>query len=368
MHACCSDGSFVVLCECWCGADNSLSLRSCGKPAAKGPMRRYALGPDRYGPGVFATTGPVLPKGEHRGNIEIGRESAAWPLGEESRVHILTKVFVLFAAVLSIMLSALTISYTINTDQIVSNYNDALEQADTARSSLAAQTARHGMVLDEKNGEISGLRAQLSATTNTMRDIERGAAQLQTDLRTAQADKAAADRSVQGALEATKAQTYIIDAYKNEVSTLRDNELKAREMMLALEERVSNLVSQSEVQEATIRALRETIASIQQGGDRGGSGEVNLTTAAPIPGPLVRGSVQSVAFDSETGRNIVQINLGENDRMRRNTRVFIVRGSEFIADLVITRTDLNVSTGVVVNLRPGAIVRQGDTIKTRLDQ
>jgi len=300
--------------------------------------------------------------------MEIGRESAAWPLGEESRVHILTKVFVLFAAVLSIMLSALTISYTINTDQIVSNYNDALEEADTARTSLAAQAARHGMVIDEKNGEISELRSQLSSTNNTMRDIERGAAQLQTDLRTAQAEKTGADRRVQSALEATKAQALIISAYKDEVSTLRNNELDSRQRMLELEERVSNLVSQSEVQEATIRALRETIASIQNPNQMTGSDELDLISAAPIPGPLVRGTVQSVAFDSDTGRNIVQIDLGENDRMRRNARVFIVRGSEFIADLVITKTDLNVSTGIVVNLRPGAIVRQGDTIKTRLDQ
>lgn len=290
------------------------------------------------------------------------------PHGEESRVHILTKVFVLFAAVLSIMLSALTISYTINTDQIVSNYSDALEEAETARTSLSAQAARHSLVSQDKDAEIADLRAQLSATTNTMRDIELSGAQLQTDLRSAQAESGAANRRVQGALEATKAQALIIDAYKNEVSTLRNNELEAREQMLALEERLSDIQSQNEVQVATIRSLREQIEGIRNPTASTGSGEVDFSTAAPILGPTIRGSVQSVTTDSATGNALVQINLGENDRMRRNSRVFIVRGNEFIADLIITRTDLNVSTGMVTNLRPGAQVRAGDEVKSRLDQ
>ncbi len=283
-------------------------------------------------------------------------------------MHILTKVFVLFAAVLSIMLSALTISYTINTDQIVSNYNDALEEAETARGSLSAQAARHGIILTEKNGEIDALRANLSAVTNTMRDIERSAAQLQTDLRTAQADKAAADRRVQGALEATKAQALIIDAYKTEVSSLRNNELVSRERMLELEERLANVVSQGAVLDATIRSLREQIAAFQNPGRGDETDTIDIANATPIGGSVVRGNVQSVAYDADLGRYIVQIDLGENDRMRRNARVHIVRGSDFIADLVITRTDLNVATGIVDNLRAGESVRVNDTVKTRLDQ
>lgn len=282
-------------------------------------------------------------------------------------MHILTKVFVLFAAVLSIMLSALTISYTINTDQIVSNYNDAEQEAETARTSLAAQSARHGMVVQDKEAEIASLRAQLSATTNTMHDIERNAAQLQTDLRSAQADAAAANRRVQGALEATKAQALIIEAYKNEVSTLRNNELTTRGQMLALEESLSDITSINEVHVATIRSLREQLEGQKPGNANVGTGEIDETTASPIPGPVVRGSVQQVAFDSDTGRYICQINLGENDRMRRGARVYIVRGSEFVADLIITKTDLNVATGFVTNMKPNTIVRQGDEVKTRIE-
>ena len=38
-------------------------------------------------------------------------------------MHILTKVFVLFAAVLSIMMAALAISFSVNADRILADYD-----------------------------------------------------------------------------------------------------------------------------------------------------------------------------------------------------------------------------------------------------
>jgi hypothetical protein len=282
-------------------------------------------------------------------------------------VHILTKVFVLFAAVLSILLSALTISYTINTDMIVSSYADARAAQENAEESLRAQTAQASLVNQEKEAEIQSLRSQLTASTQEMRTLEAESARLQTDVRGARADASAANRRVQGALEATKAQALIIDAYKNEVTKLRNDELATREQMLQMEERLSNVESQKSVLEVTIRALREEIAALASGGT-GTGGSEDLGPPTEIAGPVITGIVQNVTLDSDTGDSIVQINLGQNDRMRRNALVNVVRGSEFICAVVITRTDLNVSTGRVVNLRPGAVVRVGDTVKSRLGQ
>ncbi|KAA0215811.1 MAG: hypothetical protein DYG94_06545 [Leptolyngbya sp. PLA3] len=280
-------------------------------------------------------------------------------------MHILTKVFVLFAAVLSIMLSALTISYTINTDQIVSNYNDALASAEVAAESLRAQTAQHELVSREKDSEIQGLRAQLQANTATMRDLEADRTRLQTDLRGVQADKAAADRRVQGALEATKAQALIIEAYKDEVTQLRNNELQAREQMLQLEERLSNEISRSQVLEANIRALQEQIANPPKTG-AGQTDTGDLSEPQEIPGGVIRGLVQNVTFDSAMGQYVVQINLGQNDRVNRNNKLIITRGSAYIADVVVISSDLNVSTARVTLLQPGKVVQTGDTVVSRL--
>jgi len=275
----------------------------------------------------------------------------------------LTKVFVLFAAVLSIMLSALTISYTINTDQIVSKYNDALAAKEVAEESLRAQAAQHELVSRDKDAEIQSLRAQQQQIALEMRDLESENARLQTELRGARAEEAAANRRVQGALEATKAQALIIEAYKEEVTELRRNELATREQMLELEERLSDELARAQVAEATIRALRETIANIST---EGSGGQTGAEVVSEIPGPVIRGTVQSVAFDSDMGEYIVQINLGENDRVTRNKKLFVVRGSKFIADIVTMKTDLNHSTARVVFLEPGELVQAGDEVKSRL--
>lgn len=56
-------------------------------------------------------------------------------------MHILTKVFIVFAAVLSLVLAALTMAYSVNADAIVSKYNDAQKAAAAAQASQQAATA-----------------------------------------------------------------------------------------------------------------------------------------------------------------------------------------------------------------------------------
>lgn len=279
-------------------------------------------------------------------------------------MHILTKVFVLFAAVLSIMLSALTISYTINTDQIVSNYNGAIQAKEVAEESLRAQTAQHELVSRDKDAEIQDLRNQLQTTTQQMRDLGATNSGLQTSLRAAQANEAAANRRVQGSLEATKAQAMIIEAYKDEVTSLRDKELDARERMLQLEEALSNERSRIQVLEANSRALQEQIANIQNPNKR--SGDAN-NEPFELTGSPVRGMVQSVRFDSAMGEYVVQVNLGQNDRVTKNTILQVVRGGEYIGQAVVISSDLNASTARMTLLQPGKLVQNGDSVATKLD-
>lgn len=280
-------------------------------------------------------------------------------------MHILTKVFVLFAAVLSIMLAALTISYTINADQIVSSYNDALASKEVAEDSLRAQTAQHELVSREKDQEIENLRSQVQFATMQMRDLESANARLQTEVRSAQANAAAADRRVQGALEATKAQALIIEAYKDEVTGLRNKELDAKNQMLALEDRLSNVLAQVQVLEANNRALQEQIAGIKNQATTSSSGE---TGPVELTGAVVRGVVQNVSYDAAMGEYLIQINLGQNDRVNRNTKLHVTRGAnQWVADVVVVNSDLNVSTARVVLLQQGVLVQTGDTVVSRMD-
>ncbi len=56
-------------------------------------------------------------------------------------MHVLTKVLVVFAAILSVALSALVIAYAVNTDRIAADYGNMLRARQVAAEASARQPA-----------------------------------------------------------------------------------------------------------------------------------------------------------------------------------------------------------------------------------
>ena len=80
------------------------------------------------------------------------------------------------------------------------------------------------------------------------------------------------------------------------------------------------------------------------------------------------GSVNAVRTEAATGKTLVQINLGANDRMRENVKLLVFRGGQFIGNVVLKTVDLQDSLGEVVLLSEGMQVQPGDRVTTRLTQ
>ena len=59
-------------------------------------------------------------------------------------MHILTKILVVFAAVLSLALAALTSSYAMNRDTITSGFNNAIAERDKAKANAKAKKGPKG--------------------------------------------------------------------------------------------------------------------------------------------------------------------------------------------------------------------------------
>jgi predicted N-acetyltransferase YhbS len=82
----------------------------------------------------------------------------------------------------------------------------------------------------------------------------------------------------------------------------------------------------------------------------------------------VFGSVNAVQTEAATGKTLVQIDLGANDRMRENVKLLVFRGGTFVGNVVLKNVDLQDSLGEVVLLAQGMQVRTGDRVTTRLTQ
>jgi len=288
---------------------------------------------------------------------------------EETTVHILTKVFIVFAAVLSLVLSVLTMAYAYNADSINSKYTDAMKAAATADTQLQKQRADFADTSGRQQqqlAEFQGLLADLEARNA---DLVRENTTLVSEKQKAENRALAIENQIGDSLQTTKAQASVIDSLRQDNSKLRESELSLRTASLELEDRVNDLASQNDVYQATLRALREQLAAAQRDASMamsGASGALGSDSPYEAAGPVIRGRVSRVSTDSASGAPLIEVDIGSNDRVAENMKLHVGRGtSQFVATLVVVRTDLQSAVARVELTNNGAAVREGDLVVSR---
>lgn len=286
-------------------------------------------------------------------------------------MHILTKVFVLIAAVLSIMMASLAISYSVNVDRVTADYRDMQAAKISAEAELQAQRATHGQAQAALQEDLKSLRDELASRNADTRRLEAANSELRIALRQAEAARESISSKIAQLGVTTETQANIIAEYKDENRVLRDGELAYRDEKIDLEKAISDLESQVIVYEQVKRALQEQIAEIQREND-GSTGVASSSTAAAEPttiaGPQIRGTIDEVVEDPNSGFTRVRINLGSNDRLRANTRFYIVReNTEYLGDLIVESVDLNHAVGRVAFVKDsGTTIREGDQVLSKI--
>lgn len=287
-------------------------------------------------------------------------------------MHILTKVFVVLAAVLSLMLAAATMIYANNAETVRQAYVDADLARTLSERTLAAQADMHARDSATLLGEIEAREQQNADLRADMESLKIENDRLRRDAQEAEVARERIEGRISQLGVASRTQATLIESYKDEVSTLRDMELRFRDERLQLEDVVADQSSQLEVLLQENRALQEQLAAVRadlETAKTGGS--VASKTAGPatpvqLSGPPIFGSVQAVEVEAATGKTLVQVDLGANDRVRENVKLLVFRGDTFVANLVLKRVDLQDSLGEIVLLAPGLDVRAGDRVTTRL--
>ena len=281
-------------------------------------------------------------------------------------MHILTKVFIVFAAVLSLVLAALTMAYSVNADAIVSKYSDALQKAATAEAKQQAATAEYADAAAVATQQIHGLQIMLSDIAARNASLVTENASLTASVQAERNRADAVENQIGDSLETTKAQAEVIDSLRQELSSLRESELGLRRASLELEDRVNDLASQNDVFNATIRALREQLASAQRAAELA-MGGVSGAEGSPYEasGPVIRGRVTQVSVDPASGQPLIEVDIGSNDRVSENMQLHVGRGQNFVATLVVVRTDLQSAVARVSLTNAGSSIQPGDLVVSR---
>jgi hypothetical protein len=284
-------------------------------------------------------------------------------------VHILTKVLVFIAAVLAVFLSALTISYASNAHKITQSIADKELEVLAARASLAEQGTRQASWASQKEEEVSrfakaaaDLQVELSQLRSENANLKAGKAQAE-----------AARESIAGKIaelsELAKSQQTLLATFSGQLSAARKSELDLRSQALGLESKLSDIQSQNEVLDSTVRALREQLAEAKRIQDSGGAARTASATGSSEPfvytGELIQGRVEQVTPDPATGKTLAKINVGTNSNIRENMKLFVIRDGSFIANLIVEKTDLQWAIGRVDTLGRQVTVGEGDLVWSR---
>jgi len=276
-------------------------------------------------------------------------------------VHVVTKILVVLATVLSILLAAMSVAFTANADRVRSENERLRTMRDAQDSTITSSKAADGAARDRLEERIGELNDELARMNREMIALQQDAARHMADAESAKAEAVAVQAKLDQLASTVATQTELISNYRSEVTTLRDNELRYSRREIELADRISELTGQLEVAQETNRALQERLAEVRSGGPEAGDRTASARPAAGS-GP-VRAQITQLRRDPGSGSVMAAIDAGSNDRLRERMELSIVRGNEFIGKLTLERVDLNEAVGRVdllgnnrTSVRPGDIV------------
>jgi predicted nucleic acid-binding Zn-ribbon protein len=284
-------------------------------------------------------------------------------------VHIVTKILVVFGAILSVLLSALTIAYAANADMIRGALQSEQNQRLAAQADLNAARSLHG-------NQVAALQAAKEAAEQKTAELDRNIKDLQNQRASllAEVEKARfGDQSLKNQVDSLTAQAQsnaaIIKAVTDEVSKLRSEQVQSARRETELVDRLNDLESQRQVLEQNTRALQEQLAEARLAVEQAKSG-VTASSGAAAPfvstGPLVSARVLKI-LPSPTGEELAEISEGSNAGIKPNMKMAIVRGRDFVANFVVTKVDLQRAVGRIEKLGRSVDVKSDDLVLSRVD-
>jgi hypothetical protein len=292
-------------------------------------------------------------------------------------VHVVTKILVVFCAVLCLVLSAVTIAMAANVDRIRASYRSMEAEKLAAQKEASSQLAGLADTKSKFEKDLDALRQDRDGARNQVSSLQAERTSLRADLERATAETASIKNQISQLGATADTQAALIKNYRDEVSQLREQSLAASRREIELVDRVNELESQREVLEQNARALKEQLeeAKLSMSGQSVASGQVAPSsgsaafTAMPreFTGPLVRASVTEV-FRSPTGDDMVVIDQGSNRGLRENTLMHVVRaGDQFIGSITLITVEPARSVGRLNTFGRGTAAVNGDVVLSRLN-
>lgn len=274
-------------------------------------------------------------------------------------MHAVTKILVVFAVVLSILLSALTVAFSANAERIKGQYQAIEAGRNAALADKRASDAQHSEERARLQEEIDSVNQQLNEVISEKASLQQESARLLAQAKQAELQLQSVQARIDQLAATGSTQALLISSYRDELSKLRQDELHSKQREIQLADQINDLSGQLEVSIDAGRALQEQLAELQQ---QSGTARVAGGRALPAPGAPIRARITKTQT-APNGDLLVEIDAGSNDRLSKNMELTIVQDDRFAGVLTLTSVDLNQAVGRV-SLNRGQLIRQGSFVTT----
>lgn len=284
-------------------------------------------------------------------------------------MHVVTKILLVFGAILSVLLASLTIAYSANADTLRDAVANEIRLRKVAEGELAAERT---LVQDEKRTLVSAKEAadrKVADLERQITDLEQERSRLQSETVRARFDDQAEKNRLDNLTATASANAEMIKALNDELAALRQSQVQSARRETELIDRLNDLESQRQVLQQSTRALQEQLAEARlqlEQARTGGPGTGTANQPFVATGPLVQARVQEVRA-TPAGEELAVISEGASAGLRPNQKLSIIRGGQFIASLVIVSVDVQQAVGRVDKLGRTVTVQADDLVLSRLE-
>ena len=286
-------------------------------------------------------------------------------------MNFLTKVFVGLLVVLSLLLSAASITFLYT----VPDFNTKIKTLETSLASAEARAQRNAAAELATRTAAEQRAAQLQDLLN---DANASVAGFRADLARAQAEKVSLESQIQQAnqtqamlSQAVNANMALVDTLRNEAASLREQYQRTLDQNLELNTALARLTNEHEfLQRAHRRALEENKELLDQVSDARAmltqlGVDFEKRTATDLAPPPINGViVQRMAIE---GQPFALISVGSEDDVKRGMQFTVIDGetNEFLGFITVEEVDDQVSIGKLSGPRVDQIA-PNDAVRTRV--
>ncbi len=297
-------------------------------------------------------------------------------------MHVVTKILIVFGALLAVLLAALSMAFASNADAIRRSVDSERSSRMAAMSDLNLERTKNSSALAASTSAKEAADATVARLTNELATYINERSKLQDEARQAKLDAERFRNQAAGKDQVVQTSTKLAEGLSSEVQTLRDRTLAAARREAELQERLAELEAQNQVLSQNVRSLQEQLSETRSAAapasastTSAGATDANNVTAAlaaanaragvESAGPLVSGRVRKLTR-AENGEDLAFITLGSSSGLKVGQRLHIVRDGRFVASLVITVVDAAEAAGRIDRLGRSVDVLENDMVLSRV--